>query len=451
MVVPNAEGGTVSLVDARTFATLRELNVLPDGPDAAFDEDDASQALIGQRVVEAAGGTNYAQDVDVAPDGRTLYVSRGHRGDIAAFDLASGAMRWKLRIPGFRSDHMTISADGSRLYVSALTENRVQVVDPARPAIVGSFETGQWPHDNHLSPDGRRLYNGSIGNIVAPAETRAAYPTPPYQLTVVDPATLEPLRTHAFERGIRPFAITHDESRMYAQLSEYHGVIEFDLREGRIARTRDLPVDEGVTEDDYDFEAPHHGLAISGDERTLCLAGRASDYVALVDTRTFTPSAIVDVDDAPGWAATAPDGRHCFVANTRADTISVISYADRREVARLRGGDGPKLIQAARLPAAVVCTSRSTPGCAPELGLRRTCRASGGLELRLTGETDAVTRLDLKVGGRTLASDARTPFVRTLGRRTQRRLRGRTVRAIATVSRGPAARVKRTTTVRGCA
>ena len=450
MVVPNAEGGTVSFVDARRLAVLREFSVLPDGPDAEPGEDDASHAVIGQRIVEAAGGTNYAQDVDLAPDGRTLYVSRGHRGDIAAFDIASGAMRWKLRIPGFRSDHMTVSADGRRLYVSALTENRVQVVDPHAPAIVGSFETGQWPHDNHLSDDGRRLYNGSIGNIVVPAEARAAHPTPPYQLTVVDPATLEPVRTHAFDRGIRPFVITHDESRLYAQLSEYHGVVEFDLRAGRIVRTRDLPVDDGVTEDDYDFEAPHHGLAMSHDERTLCAAGRASDYVALLDTGTLAPTAIVDVDDAPGWAATSPDGRRCFVANTRADTLSVISFAERREVARLKAGDGPKLIQAARLPAAAVCTDRSVAACSPELRLRRSCRASGGLELRLTGETDAVRRLDLKVGARTIASDARAPFVRTIGRATQRRLRGRTVRALAEVTRGPAARLKRTAVLRRC-
>ena len=100
MVVPNAEGGTVSLVDARRPRVLRELDVLPDGPDAAFDESDPSQALIGQRIVEAAGGTNYAQDVDVAPDGRTLYVSRGHRGDVAAFDLTAGRLLWKLPIPG---------------------------------------------------------------------------------------------------------------------------------------------------------------------------------------------------------------------------------------------------------------------------------------------------------------------------------------------------------------
>jgi DNA-binding beta-propeller fold protein YncE len=241
---------------------------------------------------------------------------------------------------------MTISHDGRRLHVSALTENEVEVIDTRARAIVDSFPSGQWPHDNHVSPDGRRLYNGSIGNIVAPEEARG---DEPYRLTVVERATLDPIRSHVFERGIRPYVITHDERRMYAQLSEFHGVAAYDLRRGRMLRTRELPVDEGVTEDDYDFEAPHHGLAMTPDERTLCAAGRASDYVALIATKRLRPLAIIDVDDAPGWAAVGPGGRKCFVANTRADTLSVISIRKRREIRRLRMGDGPKQIEAARL------------------------------------------------------------------------------------------------------
>ncbi|HEV2811706.1 MAG TPA: hypothetical protein VGW10_00525, partial [Solirubrobacteraceae bacterium] len=159
VLVANAEGGTVSVVDASSFAVLREIDVLPDGPTA----DDPEQAAVRQPVIEAAGGKNYAQDLDLSPDGRTLYVSRGHRGDVAAFSLASGALLWKLAIPGFRSDHMTLSDDGSTLWVSALTENVVVRIDTATHAITGRFGGGQWPHDNHLSPDGARIYNASIG------------------------------------------------------------------------------------------------------------------------------------------------------------------------------------------------------------------------------------------------------------------------------------------------
>lgn len=354
--VANAEGGTVSVVDARTFRVLREIDVLPDGDEATLGEDDPAQAIAGQRIVEAAGGKNYAQDLDLSPDGRTLYVSRGHRGDVAAFDLATGELRWKVPVSGIRADHMTLSADGARLYVSALTADVVEVIDTERAAVVGSFPTGEWPHDNHLSHDRARLYNASIGNIALPwelREIRAAAPAAasPYQLTLVDPVSLEVERTYEFDRGIRPFVITGDGSRMYAQLSEFHGLIAYDLVAGTEVGRAELPVAAGVSEDDYSFEAPHHGLAISTDEQLLCAAGRASDYVALVATDGLEPVEIIGVGDAPSWAATGPDGRSCFVPNTRDGTLSVISYAARREIARVGVGHGPKHVEPGRVPA----------------------------------------------------------------------------------------------------
>jgi DNA-binding beta-propeller fold protein YncE len=364
VLVANAEDGTVSLVDPRRLTVLRTIDILPDGAKPGIT-DNPTQALLGQQIVEAAGGENYAQDVDVSPNGRVLYVSRGHRGDVAAFSIRTGRLRWKVPIPGLRSDHMTISDDGRRLYVSALTEDEVEVIDTRLHLIVDRFDSGQWPHDNHLSPDGERLYNGSIGNIVAPEDSREAAGggESPYQLTVVDANTLEPIRSHEFERGVRPYVITHDEKRMYAQLSEYHGVIEFDLDKGEITRRLRLPVDDGVTEDDYDFEAPHHGLAITPDEKTLCEAGRASDYVALISTKRMRPTAIIDVADAPGWAAINARGTRCFVANTRADNLSVISLAKRKEIERLEVGDGPKQIEVARLARHALCTSEPLLGC----------------------------------------------------------------------------------------
>jgi hypothetical protein len=324
----------------------------------------------------------------------------------------------------------------------------VEVIDVARRAIVGSFPAGQWPHDNHVGDDGVRLYNGSIGNVVAPSESRGAS-GPPYRLTVVDANTLAPLDSHVFDRGIRPFTLTHDERRMYAQLSEFHGVIEYGLRERRVLRSRELPVDPGVTEDDYDFEAPHHGLAMTPDERTLCLAGRASDYVALVSTATLAPTAIIEVDDAPGWAAIGPGGRHCFAANTRADTLSVISLAERREIRRVRMGDGPKQIEAARLPESVVCTAPEVPGCSPRLRLRRHCTGGGRLRVQLFGETRRVRSVSFRIGA-VAARDSAAPFVHTFKRRTLASRRGRRVRAVAELTGGLPARVKRSATFRGC-
>ena len=356
--VANAEAGTVGVIDALTHETLRTIDVIPDGPSPALLEDPMQAAAYP--LIVAAVGENWAQDLDVSPDGTVLYVSRGYRGDVAAFDIASGKMIWKRPTGGFRSDHMTISPDGSRLYVSALTDNVVEVLSAADGSLVGTISTGEWPHDNVFSPDGSRIYNGSIGNILVSPEVRDVRPSvppllpPPYVLTVADPNTLEVVRTISFERGIRPFVLNADGTRMYAQLSEYHGVMEFDLVAGRPLRTLDLPIAEGVTSDDYDFEAPHHGLAISGDGRYLCVAGRASDYVALIATATMSLERIIPVDDAPGWAETGPDGASCYVASTRANTVSVVSFSTQSLVAEIPTDAGPKYITSAVVPASVL-------------------------------------------------------------------------------------------------
>lgn len=351
MFVANAEEGTVTMLDAGTFRAVRTINVIPEGSTPPPQQDPLQAAAYPALALLA--GDNYAQDLDVSPDGRILYVARGHYGDMAAFDVESGELLWRVDVGGLRADHMTISEDGRRLYVSAIFENEVEVIDTKTREVIGSFRTGDWSHDNVLSRDGERIYNGSIGNIVLPWELRERRDES-YQLTVADTETLEVKRTVEFRRGIRPFVLTSDERLMYAQLSEFHGLIEFDLDKGRILRRLRLPIDKGVTEDDYDFEAPHHGLALSREEKYLCVAGRASDYVAIVERASMHTVRIIKVDDGPGWAATSPDGRHCVVTSTRADTVSVISYDSLDKVEEIKVGKGPKHIVAAEVPNDVV-------------------------------------------------------------------------------------------------
>ena len=164
-------GGVITLIDVESLKVVGNLNVVPDGTKVSASRD-WIQSWIGQPFMER-GGKNYAQDVEISPDGQVVYVSRGHLGDVAAFGLATGGLLWRLPVGGFRSDHMTLSADGSRLYVSALTANKVTVIDTARGEVAGSFPTGNWPHDNQVSRDGKRVFNASIGNIAHSREWRS--------------------------------------------------------------------------------------------------------------------------------------------------------------------------------------------------------------------------------------------------------------------------------------
>lgn len=328
--VANAESGTVSLVDVRNRRVIGKIDVNPE-----------------KAKVERPGTPNYAQDTDV--DGRTLYVSRGYLGDVAAFDIVTGEMLWKQPLNTIRADHMTLTPDGKSLFVSALTDNLAYRLDAKTGRITGKIVTGVYPHDNRVSSDGRLVFNSSIGDMSVPLERRnAAQPSArsgwAYQLTVADAETLQVKDRIRFEKGIRPWALRPDEKGLYAQLSNEHAVVAYDLMAKQITKRLELPVRPGVTAADWDFEAIHHGLALTGDGRTLCIAGRASDYAALVRAPELSLIATIPVGDAPGWSEVTADGDICVVANTRSDDVSLISIRERREIARLKLGDGPKHI-----------------------------------------------------------------------------------------------------------
>jgi DNA-binding beta-propeller fold protein YncE len=339
--VANGEAGTVALVEVAARTLLGVVDVNP--------------ARVHS---EGPGAPNYAQDTDVSPDGRTLYVSRGYVGDVAAFDIVSGRLLWNRSLNTGRADHMTLTPDGRSLFVSALLDNRVYKIAAATGEITGHLVTGVYPHDNKVSRDGRRLYNTSIGAIATLPRSAAAPPLTekpgyPFQLTVADVDTLQIRERIRLDHAIRPWHFTPNEKGLYAQLANEHAVVAYDLA-GKETRRLELPVKPGLTASDWDFEAPHHGLALTDDGRTLCLAARASDYVALVRAPALALITTIPVGDAPGWAEIADAGRICLIANTRSDDLSVISIPAHKEIVRLPIGNGPKHITVARLPASVV-------------------------------------------------------------------------------------------------
>ena len=352
-IVANAVGGTLTFINLASRQVLGERNVIADGIRPGVFRDPLQWAL--QPLVERSGGKNYAQDTDLSPDGAVVYVSRGFLGDVIAMEIATGDVLWRTPISGLRADHMAVSADGKRLYVSALISsgNVVDVLDAHTGKHIGNFPGGSWPHDIHENPTGDKIYVASLGDMTADLAERGNDPEA-YLVSVVDADGFQTLAKHRFRAGVRPFAVTADEGRVYAQLSNEHSVVVYSLAQRDLLHELALPVAEGVTEADWDFESPHHGLALSGDESTLCLAGRASDYAALVDAESLTLRSAVPTGDAPSWAAIDSTDTLCVLANNRSDDVSLIALVEGMEVARLPAGRGPKHVTIGKVPKAVL-------------------------------------------------------------------------------------------------
>ena len=351
VIVGNYRDGTVTVIDQRTLRVLGTVDVTPDGKTPR----DPVQAAVYPALV-ASKGVDYVQGLALSPDGRTLYVSRGYLGDVAAFDIATRRLLWRLEVSGVRADHVALSPDGSRLFVSALSANEVQVIDTRTHSFVGSFPTGDWAHVLEFTPDGRFVVNGSLGDQLLPngAPNR-------FWLTFANPRTLRVERVFKFDAGVRPFTFSPDGRLAYVQFSYFNGFKVVSTSTGAIVHTVRLPVRGpavGESPSRYPNQAAHHGITVSGDGGSVCDAATVSNYVALVARRALRTEAIIPVGDQPAEAVTSSDGRLCFVSSRGpglgGDTVSVISFAKRSVIARIRAGDGPMEMSVGTIPRRVL-------------------------------------------------------------------------------------------------
>jgi YVTN family beta-propeller protein len=352
VLIGNSASGTVSFLDGQTFQNLGSINVIPD-LQQRLDSMNPAQWAAYQLVRQQEGGDRFADDEYVSPDGRTLYVSRGNLDDVAAFDIASKTMLWRFQVDGFKSDHAVLSKDGTRFIVSATTAGKAQVIDTATGKLATEFPTGTYPHANDYSPDGKYLYNSSIGVTTLPQSLEALKGA--RQITVVDPTTYKVIRTYTFQHGVRPAAFTRDDKTAYIQLSYLNGFVEFDLAAGTITRTVNMPYSAAgaaLSPDGYPNNSAHHGMALSGDESKLCDVGTIDDYTAIVSRPSLTTDATVSYDTGsiPYWATTSVDGNHCLVTLSGKNAVSVIDYSTGKEIARTPVGSFPQRERLGKVP-----------------------------------------------------------------------------------------------------
>jgi DNA-binding beta-propeller fold protein YncE len=366
LIVGNSQSGTVSFIDGHTFASLGSFNVVPD-LQARLNEIYLNPIWLAgyETVLSVEGGTRNVDDAQLSPDGRTLYVSRGNLDDVAAFDIASHAELWHTRLNGFHADHAALSPDGTRYVVSDTTAQTGDVLNTANGQIVGTFPTGTYPHQNDYSADGKYIYNSSIGITSLPQSLEWAKGS--FQLTKVDAATLQVVKTWTFPHGIRPNVIAPDGHTFYTDLSYLNGFVKYDLNTSTIENTVQMPFAAGgvgESPDNYPKNSAHHGIALSGDGSRLCDVGTIDDYTAIVSTSDLGTVGTVTypTGSLPYWGQTSVDGQYCFVALSQANEVSVVKYATASEVARVPVGQFPQRERIGKIDPSVLGALSSAAG-----------------------------------------------------------------------------------------
>jgi DNA-binding beta-propeller fold protein YncE len=367
LVVGNNWDGTADVVDPVAFTRLARLDIVPDKAErmAEIQSNPAAYGyFLGIRQLVGEGHDQFVDDAFTSHDGRYLYVSRPSFADVVAFRLKTKQIVWRTKVEGYRADHMAISPDGTRLLVSASTARKVHAIDTATGRIVGGFESGDQPHENNYSRDGRLIFHASIGTVYTPLDEPAFDSSKGDRwFQIVDARTYQVLRRidmgkkleeagfPGMSSAVRPMALSPDERFVYFQISFFHGFVEYDLRQDKVLRVARLPISDAARakrREEYLLDSAHHGIAMDPAGRRLCVAGTMSDYAAVVNRRSFGVK-IAAEGTKPYWATNSGDGKYCFVSFSGDDAVSVVSYKLLREVARIPVGDHPQRMRMGRI------------------------------------------------------------------------------------------------------
>ena len=356
--------GTVDVVRPQgKYRRIARLDVIPDIEErmAEIATDPVRLGyFLAIRELVGEGNDQYVDDMYTSNDGRLLVASRPSFRDVVALDLRSGEIVWRFVVDGQRSDHMAVSPDGRHVAVSASTGNVVHVLDIETGDEVGQFPSGDSPHENTYSADGKRIYHASIGMVYTPADDPTADTSKGDRyFQIVDAKTFEVLEridmgAKLAEAGypemssaVRPMALSANEKRVYFQVSFFHGFVEYNFKQDRVTRVANLPVSDEVQQiprEQYLLDSAHHGIALSGDGRRLCVAGTMSDYAAVVSRKSFRHK-LIYAGEKPYWSTTSNDGKRCFVSWSGTDNVSVISYKKRKVIANIPVGDHPQRVR----------------------------------------------------------------------------------------------------------
>jgi DNA-binding beta-propeller fold protein YncE len=376
LYVGNNWDGTADVVQPRRFKRIARINIIPDIAERMAEIQSNPERLgyfLAIREQVGEGHDQFVDDMFSSHNGRVLYVSRPSLADVVAINLRTQQIIWRTKVDGNRADHMAISPDGKHVLVSASTAKVIDVIDTKTGAIVARIPSGDQPHENNFSKDGKLVYHASIGTVFTPLDDPALDKSKGERVfEIIDASNWTVLRRIDIGQkldefgepdmsgAVRPMALAPDERYVYFQVSFFHGFVEYDLQQDRVLRLAHLPLSDeakGKRREDYLLDSAHHGLAMNPAGKKLCAAGTMSDYAAIVDRSSFAYK-IAARGTKPYWATNSGRGSYCFVSFSGDDAVSVISYRKAKEIARIQVGDHPQRMRMGKVRAGLLGTKK---------------------------------------------------------------------------------------------
>ncbi|MDR3700867.1 MAG: cytochrome D1 domain-containing protein [Candidatus Sulfopaludibacter sp.] len=303
-----------------------------------------------------------------------LYVDNSLGDDISVIDLGTLKVVDTIKV-GNQPHALCAPADGRRLFTTIESEKNLKIIDTLTGKITATIPVTGKPNECAATPDGRYvgvpIRDGDSLDIVDTQQKKVVKVLPvktPHncfnsgnnndiyvssmgsnEIEVVDLKKMD-YSARIPTGGIpRPYAVSTDEKRLYAAVTNLHGFTIADIPARKVIARVELPPAPPL-DCPLEVNTPTHGLALSPDDKQLWVTSLADGGVYVYDLVTRKSSPLIHVGKCPNWVAFSPDGKYCAVSNSDTNDCSIIDAHTRREVARVKVGKGPKRVLVVRVP-----------------------------------------------------------------------------------------------------
>ena len=254
----------------------------------------------------AEGGREH--DETVAAPGRLVILATDSLGDQTAAEVLIGQ----------HPAHVVVGPDNRLAYTTNSADNSVIVVDIARRQAVDTIPTWAFLHGLRLRPDGREIYVACVDdNSVSVIDTQAAREV-----------TRIPVGRAPVQVGFTP-----DGRHAYVSLRDENGVAVIDAATRQ--RIATIPVGSSPIQ-----------LFATPDGRFVYVANQGTETtpdstVSVIDTRRNAVVETLITGRGAHGVVVSDDGSRVFIANSFANTVSVIDVASQRVIGSVAVGEKP--------------------------------------------------------------------------------------------------------------
>ncbi len=319
--VSNERSGDISVIDGATDAVVatirvgkrpRGIHAPPDGkrlfvtlsgsPRMApgIDEsrapaDKTADGLgvidpVARRLIDRWHVGSDPEQFAISKDGRFAFIANEDDASASIIDLSSGQSRGKIKVSE-EPEGVGVNPSNSEVYVTCEEKGEVFAIDPDQQRVIAKIDTGGRPRSVAFSPDGSRAYVAcENGGYVA----------------VVDAKSHKLLSKIQLPTGSLPMgtAISHDGKELYVSTGRGNAVAIIDTQKNEVPRS---PL--------------------------LSARGEGEGEESIVAT--------IPVGNRVWGIALDPSGSKLYTANGASNDVSVVDVKSRKELRRIKVGDGP--------------------------------------------------------------------------------------------------------------